>query len=123
MGLFDRFRKKTVIKYNREPVCMGDDVYNDIYQIEMSGDATLGDLVHVVRHGGNGNNWCIPSGYEWVIYTNIGKIARISPQTEKVTYYDKSKDAHLTSLDIKWIYAARDIDEVNVDKLEDVFRD
>ena len=114
---------KFVIKFNREPVCMGDDVYNDIYQIEMPTDATLGDLMDVVRYGGNGNDWHITSGYEWDVYTNIGKLARISPQTEKVTYYDKNKDIQLSELDIKWVYAARDIDKVDVDRLENVFRD
>ena len=28
-----------------------------------------------------------------------------------------------SSLDIQWVYAARDIDEVNVDKLEGIFSD
>ena len=119
----EEYLDKFVIKFNREAVCMGDDVDNKIYQIEMPSSATLGDLMHVVRNGGNGNDWHITSGYEWDIYTNIGKLARISPQTEKVTYYDKNEDIQLSDLGIIWVYVARDIDEVNVDKLEDVFRD
>lgn len=114
---------KIIIRFNREPVCMGDDVFNNIYQIEMPGDATLGDLMDIVRHGGNGNDWPVTSGYEWDVYTNIGKLARISPQTEKVTYYEKDGDVQLADLDIRWVYAARDIDKVDIDKLEGVFRD
>ena len=54
--------KKNVIKFNREPVCMGDDVFNDIYDIELPDSATLGDLMDAVRCGGHGNDWpvCFP---------------------------------------------------------------
>lgn len=62
---------------------MGDDVNNNIYQIEMPGDATLGDLMYVVKDGGCGNDWPVTSGFEWDIYSNIGRSARISPQIDK----------------------------------------
>ncbi len=112
-----------IIKFNREAVCMGDDIYNDIYKIEMPANAALGDLMNVVRYGGSGNDWHITSGYKWDIYTNIGKIATINPQIEKVIYYEKKKDTLLSDLDIKWIYAAREIDEIDINRLEDIFRD
>ena len=110
-----------IIKYNREAVCMGDDVDNNIYTIKMPSKSTLGDLMKTIRYGGNGNEWPITNGYEWDIYTNIGKLSRISPQIEKITYYDKDKDILLSTLGISWVYAARDIDEVDVDKLEEIF--
>ena len=112
-----------IIKYNREAVCMGDDVDNNIYTIKMPSTSTLGDLMKTIRYGGNGNEWPITNGYEWDIYTNIGKLSRISPQIEKITYYDKDKDILLSTLGINWVYAARDIDEVDVDKLEEIFKE
>ena len=115
--------KRIVIKFNRETVCMGDDIYNNIYRIEMPGDAALGDLMYVVKDGGCGNDWPVPSDFEWDIYSNIGRIARIPRRTEEIVYYDYNKDMQLSSLDIQWVYAARDIDEVNVDKLEGIFSD
>lgn len=130
MGLFAKFKKnntkpiKSYIKYNRMSVCMGDDVCNDIYKIEMPSDATLGDLMDVVEHGGFGNNWPITSGYEWDVYANIGKIARIAPQTEKITYYDdNNKDIQLASLNIQWLFAARKSDTIDPSRLEEIFRD
>lgn len=125
--IVDKFKrnkmKRIVIKFNREAVCMGDDVNNNIYQIGMPGDATLGDLMYVVKEGGCGNDWPVTSGFEWDIYSNIGRIARIPRRTEEIVYYDNNKDMQLSSLDIQWVYAARDIDEVNVDKLEGIFSD
>ena len=85
--IVDKFKrnkmKRIVIKFNRETVCMGDDIYNNIYRIEMPGDAALGDLMYVVKDGGCGNDWPVPSDFEWDIYSNIGRIARISRRTEE----------------------------------------
>lgn len=41
----------------------------------------------------------------------------------KVSYYAYNKDVLLSSLDIKWAYAARDIDEVDINELEIIFND
>ena len=48
------------IRFGRRSVCMGDDVNNGIYSIEMPDDATLAELMHVLLYGGNGNTWPIP---------------------------------------------------------------
>ncbi len=105
------------------PVCMGDDVDNSIFDIELHNNATLGDLMDVIRYGGYGNKWPITSGYKWEVYSNIGKIAKISPQTEHITYYYKTKDEKLSALSIQWVYAAREIDDVDIVKLENLFGD
>lgn len=128
MGFFDRFKKeintkKTVIRFNREPVCMADDVYNNIYDIALPDSATLSDLVDSVRYGGHGNDWPITLGYNWDIYTNIGRIAHISPQTERVSYHDQTKDIKLSSLGIRWVYAAIEAGTVDMNRLEDLFKD
>ena len=43
------------ITFGRKSVCMGDDAGNGEYIIEMPDTATLGDLMHAILHGGNGN--------------------------------------------------------------------
>ncbi len=35
-------------------MCVGDDVYNGVYRIEMPNDATLGDLLHVLLYSLSG---------------------------------------------------------------------
>ena len=48
------------ISFHRKSVCMGDDAGNGEYTIQMPDAATLGDLMHVILRGGNGNGWPIP---------------------------------------------------------------
>lgn len=92
------------VKYNRRSICMGDDAGNGIYKIEMPQDATVGDLVGVALHGGNGNTWPIPStDYCWLVYSNIGGLAKVCEN--KVVSYLVDAEAKLSSLEIKWIYA------------------
>ncbi len=38
------------LTFHREAVCMGDDVQNGTYHIEMPDDADLGDLMDVILH-------------------------------------------------------------------------
>lgn len=93
----DDYKESVIINYNRMPVCMGDDVYNGIYEIKMPREATVDDSMNIVKSGGNGNDWPVTSGSEWDIYSNIGRIARISPQTEEISYYDKNKDGRFVT--------------------------
>lgn len=68
------------LTFHREAVCMGDDVQNGTYHIEMPDDADLGDLMDVILHGGRGNDWPIPftgAHSYWVIESNIGDLANI----------------------------------------------
>lgn len=97
------------ILYNRRSICMGDDVYNGIYKIVMPDDAGLDDLVDVLLHGGCGNTWSIPqtSDIGWVIYSNIGKIADVSPDLKTVVYCNMDKDTKLSALNIKWVFGER----------------
>ena len=43
-----------IIKFNRRSICMGDDVMNGIYIIDLPDDAAVADLVDVALHGGFG---------------------------------------------------------------------
>ena len=102
------------ISYHRASVCMGDDVWNGTYTIEMPDDATLGELLDVILHGGNGNNWPIPytgANSNWWVQSNIGNLAKI--------YTDSDGDWHiedhccgertlLKDLGIKWTFGSRD---------------
>ena len=100
------------IKYGRKALCMGDDVYNGIYRIEMPDDATLHDLIYVLLHGGNGNDWPIPMTSEigWVIYSDIGKLADVSAD-EKQIGYSFPEGSKISALGISWVYGAREGDD------------
>ena len=67
---------------------MGDDVYRGIYKIEMSDDATLGDLIEVLLNGGNGNDWPIPqtSATGWSVYSDIGRLADVSADKRQIDF-------------------------------------
>ena len=93
------------IRYNRRPLCAGDDAKNGIYDIEMPDDATLGDFMDVVLHGGNGNDWPIPWGYHgWIIYSNIGKIADVSSDFSRVEYCVGDENQKLSDIGIEWVF-------------------
>lgn len=107
------------IKYGRRSVCMGDDVNNGIYTIEMPDESTLGDLIKVVLHGGNGNTWPIPTTSTcWNIYTNIGKIADIVPENKSIVYADLNENTSLSSLAILWVYGCHEEDDVDIKLIE-----
>lgn len=103
------------VKYNREALCMGDDVYNGVYGIEMPDDATLGDLICVLLHGGNGNDWPIPmtSMLGWVIYSNIGKLADVSADQKQIVY-NVPEESNISALGIRWVYGAREGEDPSV---------
>ena len=93
------------IKYNRKSLCMGDDVYNGIYTIKMPDGALLGDLMEVLLKGGYGNEWPIPHNHDgWLIYSNIGCIARISGDLKHVAYAHVPETTELSTLGIQWVF-------------------
>jgi len=125
--IVDKFKrnkmKRIVIKFNREAVCMGDDVYNDIYEIKMLGDATVYDLMNIIKSGGNGNEWPTPMGFDWIVYSNIGRLAKIYSNKMKIDFYDIAPKTKLSNLRIEWVYAARETDVIDETRLESIFRD
>lgn len=73
------------LSFRRRSVCMGDDAGNGEYIIEMPDSATLGDLINVIRCGGNGCDWPIPytgRNSHWVIQSNIGDLAEVYTDEE-----------------------------------------
>ncbi len=110
------------ILYNRRALCMGDDVYNGIYRLRMSEDATLGDLVGVLLRGGNGNDWPIPQTSEigWTVYSNIGRIADVSADKKRVDYHI-SENAGVSGLGVEWVFGARADETPTASELEGLF--
>lgn len=101
------------ISFSRESVCMGDDVGNGDYTIELDDSATLGELLSVILHGGKGNDWPIPStgpNSNWMIQSNIGILARIFTDSNRKWHItDHCCDEHtlLKELNITWTYGSR----------------
>ena len=112
------------ILYNRRALCMGDDVYNGVYRIRLSDDATLGDLMGVLLRGGNGNDWPIPqtSGIGWTVYSNIGRIADVSADKKRVDCH-LSEKATISGFGIEWVFAARADENPNASELARLFED
>ena len=101
------------LSFRRKSVSMGDDAGNGEYTIEMPDTASLGDLINVILHGGNGNDWPIPytgANSFWVIRSNIGDLADIYTDTEgewHIAYLAFGESAPLKSLGLTWIYGDR----------------
>lgn len=112
-----------IIKYNRRPVCMGDDVQNGIYKIEMSDDSTLKDLIEVLLNGGNGNSWPIPqmSDIGWIICSNIGALAVVSADKKTIDYYEGGRNMKLSILGIKWVFAEREGTSPDISRISKIF--
>jgi len=104
------------LTFHRKSVCMGDDAGNGEYTIEMPDTATLGDLMHVILHGGNGNDWPIPytgANSFWVIKSNIGNLADIFTDTEgewHIVYLSGTENTPLKNLGIMWTFGDRGLD-------------
>ena len=93
------------IKFHRRALCAGDDVYNGVYTIEMPDDAVLGDLMYVLRYGGNGNSWPLQWNHDgWDIYSNTGIIASVSNDLKHVEYYGEDANTLLSGSGIKWVF-------------------
>ena len=101
------------ISFRRKSVCMGDDAGNGEYTIQMPDTASLGDLMKVILHGGNGNGWPIPytgANSFWVIKSNIGNLAEIFTDQEgewHTVYPSYTEKTPLQSLDITWTFGDR----------------
>ena len=89
----------------------------------MPDEATLGDLVGILLHGGNGNNWPIPqtSVIGWEIYSNIGRIANVSADKKKVDYCIPEK-TRLSGFGIKWVFGERTNENPNISDLARIFK-
>ncbi len=106
----------STLTFRRESVCMGDDANNGKYTIELPDTAALGDLMNVILHGGNGNDWPIPytgANSFWVIKSNIGSLADIYTDTEgdwHIAYLTGTENTPLKSLGITWTFGDRGLD-------------
>ena len=112
-----------IIRYNRRSVCMGDDVQNGIYKIDMPSDSTLKDLIDVILNGGNGNSWPVPQMSEigWIICSNIGVLAIISADKTTIDYCDNNEDASLSILGIKWVFGERENTSLDMARISRIF--
>ena len=116
--------KVLIIKYNRRALCAGDDVNNGVYKIEMPDNATLGDLIEILLHGGNGNDCPIPLNHDgWDIYSNIGKVADVSPDKKHIEYCDEDGRSLLSALGIEWVFGEYKGDTPDAKTLEWRFKD
>ncbi len=76
-------------------------------------DATLGELMHIILHGGSGNDWPIPytvANSNWVINSNIGDLGLIYTDNDGKWHIDKyfcDANTPLTELGIEWTFGAR----------------
>ena len=101
------------LTFRRKSVCMGDDAGNGEYTIEMPDTATLGDLMQIILHGGNGTEWPIPytgANSFWVIKSNIGNLADIFTDTEgewHIRYLANTDKTPLKPLGITWTFGDR----------------
>ena len=113
---FIRIKRMGTLTFRRKSVCMGDDAGNGEYTIEMPDTATLGDLMRVILHGGNGNDWPIPytgANSFWVIKSNIGNLADIFTDTEgewHIACLACTEDTPLNDLGITWAFGDRGLD-------------
>ncbi|WP_130837332.1 hypothetical protein [Lachnoclostridium sp. Marseille-P6806] len=102
------------ILFRRVSVCMGDDAGNGEYTIELHDSATLRELLHVILHGGSGNDWPIPytgANSYWVIHSDIGELARIFTDSNgewHITNCCCNENTLLKKLGITWTFAGRD---------------
>lgn len=98
------------LTFDRKAVCMADDASSAVYTIEMPDDATLGDLIYVIMHGGNGNKWPVPysgASYKWIIESNIGVLAEIFNDDDmktQINYLAASENTSLSTLGIAWTF-------------------
>ncbi|MBQ7059106.1 MAG: hypothetical protein IJM83_07370 [Firmicutes bacterium] len=103
-----------IIKFRRVSVCMGDDAGNGEYTIKLPDSATLGELLHVILHGGNGNDWPIPytgANSNWIIQSNIGCLARIYTDGNgewHISDYCYSEQTPLKELGVVWTFGGRE---------------
>ena len=101
------------LTFSRRSVCMGDDADAGTYTVTMPDGASLGDLMQVLLHGGNGCGWPIPytgANSRWVVRSNIGDLANIFTDSEGEWHIACRLDAltPLRTLGIEWTYGDRE---------------
>ncbi len=112
-----------IIQYNRRALCMGDDVYNGIYRIELPEAATLGELLVVLLRGGNGNDWPIPqtSLIGWSICSNTGRLAEVSADKNQIDFC-YPEHTRRSALGVRWVFGARSGEAPDCSELARLFR-
>lgn len=109
---------------------MGDDAGNGIQHIMMPDDAVLEDLIHVILHGGCGNEWPIPytGGHAmWALKSNIGILAYLCDDAELVLYAEIDRKTPLKGLGLVSTFGARIeekdfFDVADYDDIDDLIR-
>lgn len=100
------------LTFGRRSVCMGDDANAGTYTVQMPDGATLGELMHVLLHGGNGNDWPIPytgANSRWVVRSNIGDLGTVYTDGAGEWHIrcDLDEASPLARLGITWTYGER----------------
>ena len=101
------------LTYSRKSVCMGDDAGAGDYAVTLPDHATIGELMHVLLHGGNGNDWPIPytgANSAWVIKSNIGALGTIYTDRDGEWHIKCGIDARtpLRALGLEWVFGDRE---------------
>ena len=102
-----------IIQYSRESICMGDDVGAGIYNLDIPAKTSIKQLMDILFHGGYGNTWPVPFGYNdgyWVIHSNIGPIAIVICDHAGETHFEYQKcspDITIQEAAIDSVYACR----------------
>lgn len=102
-----------LLTFGRRSVCMGDDAGAGKYTIAMPDDAVLGELMDVLLHGGNVNDWPIPytgANSRWVIRSDAGELGHIDTDSDGEWHIDCALDPRtsLRTLGVTWVYGDRD---------------
>ena len=101
------------ISFRRVSVCMGDDAGNGEYILSLPDSATLGELLHVILHGGCGNDWPIPytgANSSWVIHSDVGDLARIFTDSDgewHISDHCRGEQTPLKDLGVTWVFCGR----------------
>jgi hypothetical protein len=101
------------LSFCRRSVCMGDDAGAGEYTVTMPEGATLGELLYILLHGGNGCDWPIPytgAHSRWVIRSDAGDLGAIYTDAEGEWHIDSCVDARtpLHALGITWVFGDRE---------------
>ena len=104
------------LSFSRQSVCMGDDAGNGEYTLSLPDDAALGDLMHVLLHGGCGNDWPIPytgANSFWAVRSDAGRLGTIQTDSEgewHITCSPYPESTPLKQLGLTRVFCGRDYD-------------
>ncbi|MBQ9818029.1 MAG: hypothetical protein IJM59_11290 [Proteobacteria bacterium] len=106
-----------IVRYSRESMCMGDDVYAGIYELDIPEQTTIRQLVDILYEGGYGNTWPVPIRFYhdsyWIIQTNIGAVAIIicdHAQELHIEFPLNNQDKTIQDTGIHSVYACRPVE-------------